>query len=148
MITPPPTIPVNLHFDHAKAPLCSLDEGKLSGLRHRTVIDASVGATELSLWQEEHLPGFNVPDHLHDCEEIITVLRGRIEASISGKTMIVSPGESILIPAWAPHGFRVIGEEPIKLLAIFSSPDPRIFKPDYTPSLPPWAGGTARQFDE
>lgn len=67
-------------FDHGRAPLCAVDSGALRGLRHRTVIDRTSGARELALWQEEHLPGFLVPLHLHDCEEIIAVTRGEIEA--------------------------------------------------------------------
>lgn len=139
--------PSPVFFDHSEASLCVLEEGTLAGLRHRTVIDASTGAGSLALWQEEHLPGFCVPRHLHDCEEIITVLAGRIEAVVGEACYDVGPGQSILIPAWSEHGFTVVSARPIKLLAIFGSASPRIFKCDGTPSLPPWAGGTTAQFD-
>ena len=136
-----------LFHDHRQAPLSSLDEGPLAGLRHRTVIDLTSGAASLALWQEEHRPGFRVPLHLHDCEEIITVLRGRIEAEIGGRNFGVGPEQSILIPAWRPHGFRVEGEEPVLLLAIFSSSDPGIFRADGSPSIPPWRGGSSAQLE-
>lgn len=130
-------------YDHAEAPLCQLDHGPLRGLRHRTVIDRAGGAAALALWQEEHAAGFRVPPHLHDCEEIITVLAGAIEASLGEESFRVGPGQSILIPAGELHGFRVVGETPVRLLALFSSPEPKIFRADGTPSTPPWEGGAS-----
>lgn len=130
-----------LFRDHATADLTCLDDGPLRGLRHRTVLDHSAGAAALALWQEEHLPGFSVPLHLHDCEEIITVIGGEIEATVREKDCRLGVEQSILIPAWWPHGFRVIGSTPVKLLALFSSSAPGIFRLDGTRSTPPWEGG-------
>lgn len=130
-------------YDHAQAPLCRLDHGPLTGLRHRTVIDHAGGAAALALWQEEHEAGFEVPLHRHDCEEIITVLEGRIEAGIGDETFAVGPAQSLLIPAGELHGFRVAGDRPVRLLALFSSSDPKIFRADGTPSTPPWEGGAS-----
>ncbi len=138
----PPADPTYL-FDHAEAPLCALDQGALSGLRHRTVIDHLGGAAALALWLEEHEPGFVVPLHLHDCEEIISVIEGGIEASIGEKKIQVAAGQSILIPAREPHGFRVTRGAPFKMFAIFSSANPKIFRTDGTESTPPWRGGTS-----
>lgn len=136
-----------IHYVHADAPLCSLDEGALAGLRHRTVIDSRTGAAGLALWQEEHLPGFEVPLHFHDCEEIISVLHGWIEARLGAERLCVTAGESILIPARMHHGFRVIGKSPVRLLALFASPNPDIFRTDGARSLPPWEGGESDHLD-
>jgi quercetin dioxygenase-like cupin family protein len=130
-------------FDHSQAPLCSLDEGPLAGLRHRTVIDGDTGAAALALWQEEHEPGFLVPLHSHDCEEIIAVTEGEIEAAIGEISFPVAAHQSFLIPAGELHGFRVLGERPVRLLALFSSSRPKIFKADGTESTPPWEGGAS-----
>ncbi len=131
------------HYSHASAPVCSLDEGPLAGLRHRTVIDARSGAAALALWQEEHESGFLVPPHSHDCEEIISVLDGEIRATIGSESWRVGPGESILIPAGDLHGFEVTSSGPVRLLALFSSASPRIFRADGTESSPPWEGGAS-----
>lgn len=133
----------DLFFDHARAPLCRLDEGPLAGLRHRTVIDARSGAAALALWQEEHEPGFRVPLHSHDCEEIIAVIEGEIRAEVGESSFRVGANQSFLIPAGAPHGFRVTGERPVRLLALFSSARPKIFKADGSESTPPWEGGSS-----
>ncbi|MEQ8819637.1 MAG: cupin domain-containing protein [Sumerlaeia bacterium] len=136
-----------MRFDHLEAPLCQLDEGPLAGLRHRTVIDATAGAKQLALWQEEHKSGFRVPPHRHNCEEIITVLDGEILADIDGQNHTVKAGESILIPEWASHGFQVMGERPVRLLAIFGSAKPGIYREDGTPSTPPWEGGNSAHLE-
>ena len=132
-------------FHHAAAPCCVLDHGALAGLRHRTVIDGEVGAAELALWQEEHAAGFHVPLHSHDCEEIITVLDGAIEGELEVDGILeripVAAGESFHIPAGWLHGFQVTSEVPVRLLALFASSRPQIFKADGTPSTPPWEGG-------
>jgi quercetin dioxygenase-like cupin family protein len=134
-------------FVHADAPLCRIDDGTLRGLRHRTVIDQAVGASSLALWQEEHLAGFSVPLHRHDCEEIITVLEGRIIARLEGGERELGAGESFLIPAFALHGFEVLPPRPVRLLALFASAEPRVLRGDGTEAPPPWEGGTAEQFD-
>lgn len=139
---------LTLFRDHATADLTCLDDGPLRGLRHRTVLDHSSGAAALALWQEEHLAGFCVPLHLHDCEEIITVIGGEIEATIRRKTFRVGVEQSILIPAWWPHGFRVISPTPVRLIALFSSNDPGIFRLDGTRSTPPWEGGATDHLSE
>ena len=148
-------------YDHRRAPLCALDEGPLTGLRHRTVIDARTGSSALALWQEEHEAGFLVPLHLHDCEEIITVIEGEIEATLressasppvseepktvppADESFPVGPGQSFRIPPWTLHGFRVSGDRPVRLLALFAAADPKIFKADGTESTPPWEGGAS-----
>ena len=136
------------HYIHAETPLCRLDEGPLAGLRHRTVIESRTGACQLALWQEEHRPGFEVPPHRHDCEEIISVLAGEIVVWIDGATWTVRPGESILIPHGSAHGFRVAGGAPVRLLAIFGSSTPSILRLDGSRTIPPWEGGQSNHLDQ
>lgn len=140
--------PPRRHFVHEDAPLCAVDEGTLRGLRHRTVIDARDGALQLALWEERHEVGFDVPDHAHDCEEIITLLAGGILARIDGEAIPVAAGESILIPEGALHGFSVVAGPQMRLLAIFGSPRPRIFRADGSESAPPWEGGRPDHLDD
>jgi len=136
-----------VRFRHRDAEVCAIDAGRLRGLRHRTVIDGRRGSSALALWHEEHLPGFLVPLHRHDCEEIITVVRGEILAIVGDRHAIVRPDESILIPAGELHGFEVVSAEPVKLVALFASANPRVFRQDGAEAPPPWEGGLADQFD-
>jgi quercetin dioxygenase-like cupin family protein len=147
-LPPPAVAPLQLHYRHDRAPLTSLDTGPLTGLRHRTVVDHRTGSRALALWQEEHLPSFHVPLHRHDCEEIISILAGEVEGHVGERSFRVAAGESFLIPAWEAHGFKVVSSTAVRLLAIFSSADPRIFRLDGTPTTPPWEGGASGHLAE
>ncbi len=133
--------------NHEDAPVCSLNKGSLKGLRHRTVLDHSHGSSGLSIWQEEHLPGFSTPLHRHDCAETITVLKGVILAVSEDKKFKVFPLETFFIPEWLAHGFQVIGETSVKLLAVFNSSKPGIYKLNGMQTIPPWEGGSTNHLN-
>lgn len=63
-------------------------------------------------------PGGGPPPHRHDFEEMFTVLDGEIEATFRGQTLTVRAGETINVPANAPHEFRNTGEQPARLLCL------------------------------
>ncbi len=65
-------------------------------------------------------PGGGPPPHRHDFEESFTVLGGEIEATFRGKTSTVRAGESINIPANAPHQFQNKSNEAARLLCLCS----------------------------
>ena len=50
-------------------------------------------------------PGGGPPPHRHDFEESFTVLEGEIEATFRGEKSIVHAGQTVSIPANAPHSF-------------------------------------------
>jgi len=61
-------------------------------------------------------PGGGPPPHRHDFEETFTVLTGEIEATFRGQTTIVRAGETLHIPANAPHSFTNASNQPARLL--------------------------------
>jgi quercetin dioxygenase-like cupin family protein len=65
-------------------------------------------------------PGGGPPPHRHDFEESFTILEGEIEATFRGKKSIVRTGETINIPANAPHYFTNASKHPARLLCICS----------------------------
>jgi quercetin dioxygenase-like cupin family protein len=65
-------------------------------------------------------PGGGPPPHRHDFEESFTVLAGEIEATFRGKKLIVRVGETIHIPANAPHSFTNASGLPARLLCLCS----------------------------
>ena len=65
-------------------------------------------------------PGGGPPPHRHDFEESFTILEGEIEATFRGKKQVVRAGETINIPANAPHQFRNASDAPARLLCICS----------------------------
>ena len=53
-------------------------------------------------------PGGGPPPHRHDFEETFIVLEGEIEATFRGKKSVVRAGDTVNIPANAPHQFHNI----------------------------------------
>src|SRR5450631_487118 len=51
-------------------------------------------------------PGGGPPPHRHDFEESFIILEGEIEATFRGAKSVVKAGETINIPANAPHQFH------------------------------------------
>lgn len=65
-------------------------------------------------------PGGGPAPHRHDFEEMFTVLGGEIEATFRGEKSVVRAGETINIPANAPHAFTNVSSKPARLLCMCS----------------------------
>jgi quercetin dioxygenase-like cupin family protein len=63
-------------------------------------------------------PGGGPPPHRHDFEEMLTMLEGEIEVTFRGKTVTARAGETINIPANAPHAVRNTADAPARMLVI------------------------------
>ena len=63
-------------------------------------------------------PGGGPGPHRHDFEESFTILEGEIETNFRGKQSVVRAGETVNIPANAPHSFRNASQDPVRLLCI------------------------------
>jgi quercetin dioxygenase-like cupin family protein len=68
-----------------------------------------------------HVPqGGGPPPHRHDFEETFIILEGELEATFRGKKTIVRVGETIHVPANAPHQFHNSSGLPVRMLCICS----------------------------
>jgi quercetin dioxygenase-like cupin family protein len=65
-------------------------------------------------------PGGGPPPHRHDFEETFTLLEGELEATFRGEVSIVKAGQSIHIPANAPHRFHNASQSAVRLLCTCS----------------------------
>lgn len=66
-----------------------------------------------------HVPaGGGPPPHRHDFEEQFSVLEGEIEATFRGEKLRLCAGETINIPANAPHSFTNPGPTAARLLCM------------------------------
>lgn len=63
-------------------------------------------------------PGGGPPPHRHDFEETFSVLEGEVEATFRGATVVVRAGETIHIPANAPHQFRNSSAKAARMMCI------------------------------
>jgi len=65
-------------------------------------------------------PGGGPAPHRHDFEESFTLLEGEIEATFRGAKSVVRAGETVNIPANAPHSFTNASTQAVRLLCICS----------------------------
>jgi len=63
-------------------------------------------------------PGGGPPPHRHDFEESFTLLEGEIEATFRGEKSTVRIGETLSIPANAPHSFTNASKGNVRLLCL------------------------------
>jgi putative monooxygenase len=51
-------------------------------------------------------PGAAIPEHFHNCDESVLILRGSAVAHIDGQQHPVAEGDTSFIPAGIPHFFK------------------------------------------
>ena len=65
-------------------------------------------------------PGGGPGPHRHDFEETFILLEGQMEATFRGAKQSVHAGQTVHIPADAPHQFHNSSDQPVRLLCICS----------------------------
>jgi len=87
-----------------------------------TVLRATAEATDEGFGLIEHLampPGFASPYHVHRREdEAFYVLEGRVAFVCDGNWTEAGPSDFVFGPRNIPHGFKVEGETPAKMLLL------------------------------
>ena len=63
-------------------------------------------------------PGGGPPPHRHDFEEMFSVLDGEVKVTFRGLTIVARAGETINVPANAPHAFTNATDRPSRLLCL------------------------------
>jgi quercetin dioxygenase-like cupin family protein len=67
-------------------------------------------------------PGSANPRHHHpNCDEVLYVLRGRIEHSIDDDVFPMSTGDIVSIPRGSMHNARNVGDEPAEFIIVFDT---------------------------
>jgi quercetin dioxygenase-like cupin family protein len=66
--------------------------------------------------------GYSLPAHGHSHDEVILVLKGKLEIALPGKTSSIGPGEYATIPAGTPHALKVLGWSGCELLVHVTGP--------------------------
>lgn len=69
-------------------------------------------------------PGQANPRHFHpNCDEVLYVVRGRIEHTVEDERTTMGPGDVVSIPAGKLHNATNIGDEEAEFVIAFSTPD-------------------------
>ena len=65
-------------------------------------------------------PGGGPPPHRHAFEEMFHVLEGAIEVTLRDEATTARAGDTVNVPAAAPHAFRNASDEPARVLCLVS----------------------------
>jgi mannose-6-phosphate isomerase-like protein (cupin superfamily) len=92
------------------------------GVETRMLISARNGAAQLCMFEQWIAPGNGAPTHSHPVEEVLTVRQGQAEMWIGQERVVVTAGQSLIVPAGRQHGFRNSGQVTLHLHAVLASP--------------------------
>jgi quercetin dioxygenase-like cupin family protein len=96
----------------------SLPHIGLVGDTYTILIDGEDTAGKYTLIDMHVPPGGGPPPHRHDFEEMFSVLDGEVEVTFRGESMKLTVGETVNVPANAPHSFRNLADHPSRLLCL------------------------------
>jgi mannose-6-phosphate isomerase-like protein (cupin superfamily) len=91
------------------------------GVETRMLVSAGNGATQLCVFEQWVAPGAGAPTHSHLVEEVLTVREGQAEMWMGEERIIVSAGQSLIVPAGRWHGFRNCGDVTLHVHAVLAS---------------------------
>jgi mannose-6-phosphate isomerase-like protein (cupin superfamily) len=92
------------------------------GVETRMLVSARNGAAQLCMFEQWVAPGLGAPTHAHPVEEVLTVREGEAEMWMDDERVIVSVGQSLIVPAGRRHGFRNSGNVTLHIHAVLASP--------------------------
>jgi quercetin dioxygenase-like cupin family protein len=93
-----------------------------AGVETRMLVSASNGSAQLCIFEQWIAPGTGAPTHSHPVEEVLTVREGEAEMWMNEQRVIVSAGQSLIVPAGRKHGFRNSGNLTLHIHAVLASP--------------------------
>jgi len=92
---------------------------------YQPIIGDDEGTTPVRTGIQTSQPGYVAPMHSHPYIEILHILDGVAEAWIEGREhekIRLEKGDTIAMPPNLPHSFRVVGDQPMRLLGTHVSP--------------------------
>jgi mannose-6-phosphate isomerase-like protein (cupin superfamily) len=92
---------------------------------YQPIVGDDAGSTPVRTGIQTAQPGYAAAVHSHPYIEILHILDGVAEAWIDGRPeslVVLRKGDTIAVPPETPHGFRVVGDQELRLLGTHVSP--------------------------
>ncbi|MEP6671339.1 MAG: cupin domain-containing protein [Chthoniobacter sp.] len=118
--SPIPPDDLQRHLTVAHADDENLPHIGIAGNTYTILVSGQDTAGRHSLIDMHVPPGGGPPPHRHDFEEMFTILEGEVEFTFRGANSIGRAGETVNIPANAPHSFKNTSARPARLLCLCS----------------------------
>jgi quercetin dioxygenase-like cupin family protein len=87
------------------------------------VASSAIGNTDrLTVGRVVIKAGAQNPRHCHaGCEEVLTLLTGRLEHSIGDRLVALEPGDTIVIPRGVPHNARALPGVDAEMMVVYDT---------------------------
>jgi mannose-6-phosphate isomerase-like protein (cupin superfamily) len=92
---------------------------------YQLILGDDEGSTPIRTGIQTSQPGYVAPVHSHPYMEVLHILEGVAEAWMDGREsekVRLEKGDTIALPPNVPHSFRVVGDQPLRLLGTHASP--------------------------
>jgi quercetin dioxygenase-like cupin family protein len=92
---------------------------------YQPILGDDEGGTPIRTGIQTSEPGYVAPMHSHPYLEVLHILDGVAEAWTQGgeaRKVTLRKGDTIALPPDVPHTFRVVGDQPLRLLGTHVSP--------------------------
>ena len=92
---------------------------------YQLILGDDEGTTPIRTGIQTSQPGYVAPVHSHPYMEVLHILDGVAEAWMDGaenEKVRLEKGDTIALPPNVPHSFRVVGDQPLRLLGTHASP--------------------------
>ncbi|MCB9688264.1 MAG: cupin domain-containing protein [Alphaproteobacteria bacterium] len=120
----------------ASAPAFRIADGKGTAT---LLLGPSTGSTRAAVDTLTFDVGAAVPAHRHETsDELLVVVRGRVEVTIGGVVSTAGPGDAVLVPQGVEHAAKVL--EAADLVQVYVGPGPE----DRFRAAPPVSADTTR----
>ena len=91
------------------------------GVVTRMQVSARNGAAGLCIFEQWLAPAAGARRISHPVEEVLTVIAGDAEMWVDEERVVVTGGQSLLVPAGRRHGFRNVGSGMLHVRAVLAS---------------------------
>jgi quercetin dioxygenase-like cupin family protein len=96
---------------------------QIPGVKTKLILQETLSiddTKEAVISSAEIAPGVTLPRHTHPGDDYTVVLQGRLELIVEGREpRLVSEGEAFHVPSGLAHYTRVLGDTPVRILAIW-----------------------------
>src|SRR5215468_7358223 len=110
----------------------------------RTFEGGQHGPCTVSFFLVHNRPGQGPSLHRHAYDETFIILEGNLLVRVGDESLEGGPGDIVIGPAGAPHGFTNIGPGPARLVCIHAAPEMKTECVDLAPGTRPRSSPPAR----
>jgi quercetin dioxygenase-like cupin family protein len=84
--------------------------------------EGATHSSDVSFFVVDAAPGEGPGLHRHPYSETFVVLAGRVRFEVDGRPIAAAEGDVVVAPPGTAHGFRSLGPERLRLVAVHAAP--------------------------